>query len=137
MKVAIEDIVIRDRIRMDEGDIEALAQSISQIGLIQPIIISEEYELLSGYRRLHACKTLGWETIEVKIVTVGENPLKKIEWEYHENIGRKDLTEEEKQSYVQKRESLITPLQKGFWLKVKSLFIRLFSLFRRKKVPAE
>lgn len=137
MKVAIDDIVIRDRIRMDEGDIEELAQSISQIGLIQPIVISEEYELLSGYRRLHACKTLGWETIEVKIVTVGEDPLKKIEWEYHENIGRKELTEEEKQSYQQKRESLIKPTPKGFWLKIKAFFFRLLSAIRRKKVSLD
>ncbi|MBN1466068.1 ParB N-terminal domain-containing protein, partial [candidate division KSB1 bacterium] len=137
MKVAIDDIVIRDRIRMDEGDIEELAQSISQIGLIQPIVISEEYELLSGYRRLHACKTLGWETIEVKIVTVGENPLKKIEWEYHENIGRKELTEDEKQAYVHKRESLIKPTPKGFWLKIKAFFMRVLSSFRRKKVSVE
>ena len=49
------------------SDIETLAESIDHIGLIQPVVISENYELLSGYRRLHACKTLGWETIEVKI----------------------------------------------------------------------
>ncbi len=137
MKVAIDDIVIRDRIRMDEGDIEELARSIDQIGLIQPIVISEEYELLSGYRRLHACKTLGWETIEVKIVTVGENPLKKIDWEFHENIGRKELSEEEKRSYIRKRESLIKPTPKGFWLKIKEFFMRVFSLFRRKSASIE
>ena len=137
MKIAIDDIIIRDRIRMDEGDIKALAQSIEQLGLIQPIVISEDYELLSGYRRLHACKTLGWETIEVKIVTVGDNQLKRIDWEYHENLGRKDLTEEEKQSYIRKRESLVKPISKGFWASVKQFIERLLAFFKRSKTPSE
>jgi len=137
MKIAIDDIIIRDRIRMDEGDIDALAQSIDQIGLIQPVVISEDYELLSGYRRLHACKTLGWEAIEVKIVTVGEDELKRLDWEYHENMGRKDLTGEEKQSYAKKRESLIKPTPRGLWVRIKAFFARILLLFKKKKVTPE
>jgi len=132
MKVAIEDIKIKERLRMDEGDLEALAQSIDKIGLIQPIVISEEYELLSGYRRLHACKMLGWETIEVKLETIGDDALKRLDWEYHENLGRKNLTSEEEQAYFTKRETLLTPTQTSFWGKVKAFFARLFSIFRKK-----
>ncbi len=132
MKVAIEDIKIKDRIRMNEGDLGTLAQSIEKIGLIQPIVISEEYELLSGYRRLHACKMLGWETIDVKLVTVGEDDLKRLDWEYHENLGRKDLTNEEEQSYFTKREQMLNPTPSGFWKKVKAFFAKLFSLFKKK-----
>ncbi len=133
MKVAIEDIRIKERLRMDEGDLQALAQSIEKIGLIQPIIISEEYELLSGYRRLHACKMLGWETIEVKLVTVGDDELKRLDWEYHENLGRKDLTPEEQQAYVAKRESMLHPTPMSFWNKVKVFFAKILSIFKRKK----
>ncbi len=132
MKVAIEDIHIKERLRMDEGDLQTLAQSIEKIGLIQPVVISEEYELLSGYRRLHACKMLGWETIEVKLVTVGEDALKRLDWEYHENLGRKDLTPEEEQSYFSKRDAMLHPEPTSFWSTVKAFFARLFSIFRKK-----
>lgn len=132
MKVAIEDIRIKERLRTDEGDLQTLAQSIEKIGLIQPIVISEEYELLSGYRRLHACKMLGWETIEVKLVTVGDDELKRLDWEYHENLGRKDLTPEEEQTYVTKRESMLHPVPTSFWSKVKAFFAKIFSIFKRK-----
>lgn len=118
---------------MDEGELNALSKSIEQIGLIQPIVISEDYELLSGYRRLHACKMIGWDTIEVKIVKIGDDPVKRLDWEYHENIGRKDLTGEEQQAYSTKRQSLLNPEPKSFWAKVKDFFARLFSFFKRKK----
>lgn len=131
MKVAIEDIVIRDRIRLDEGELDALAKSIETIGLIQPIVISENYELLSGYRRLHACKMLGWETIEVKIVTIGDDVVKRLDWEYHENQGRKELTAEEQQAYLTKRASMLTPSTKGFWTKLKEFFLKIFSFLKR------
>ena len=132
MKVAIEDIRIKERLRMDEGDLETLAQSIEKIGLIQPVVISEEYELLSGYRRLHACKMLGWETIEVKLITVGDDELKRLDWEYHENLGRKDLTSDEEQAYFTKRESMMHPTPKSFWSTVKAFFVKLFSIFKKK-----
>jgi ParB family chromosome partitioning protein len=132
MKVAIEDIRIKERLRTDEGDLETLAQSIETMGLIQPIVISEEYELLSGYRRLHACKMLGWETIEVKLVTVGDDELKRLDWEYHENIGRKDLTPDEQQAYSSKREAMLHPTPTSFWSKVKAFFVKIFSIFKRK-----
>ena len=133
MKIAVNDIKILDRIRTDEGDIDVLAQSIEQIGLIQPIVISEEYELLSGFRRLQACKKLGWKTIEVKTITIGADDVRRIDWEYHENIGRKDLTEEEKQGYLEKRETLTKPIRIGFWQTIKNFIAKLFSFLGRKK----
>jgi ParB family chromosome partitioning protein len=50
------------------GDIEGLAASIAEIGLLHPITVDENGLLLAGARRLAACKQLGLETIEVRIV---------------------------------------------------------------------
>ncbi len=49
----------------DEG-IAELAASISQVGLIQPLVVrkmSDGYELIAGERRLRAVRSLGMETV--------------------------------------------------------------------------
>lgn len=65
---AIADIRIGERHRRDHGDLDQLAASIEDIGLLNPITINEDGLLLAGARRLAACKRLGWTTIAVNIV---------------------------------------------------------------------
>jgi ParB/RepB/Spo0J family partition protein len=49
------------------GSVEDLMVSIREKGLLQPIIVRDapnfNYELIAGFRRLKACKLLGWDTI--------------------------------------------------------------------------
>lgn len=50
----------------DDESIEELAQSISQVGLMQPLLVRQTdagYELIAGERRLRACKKLNMVTI--------------------------------------------------------------------------
>lgn len=61
--VAIHDIVVGDRYRKDLGDIEPLKRSITEIGLLHPVVVDGDYRLLVGGRRLEACKQLGMLTI--------------------------------------------------------------------------
>jgi ParB family chromosome partitioning protein len=70
--VPIDRIIIGERHRKDMGDIDGLAQSIADIGLINPITIDENRLLLAGARRLAACKQLGLEEVEVRIVRCGQ-----------------------------------------------------------------
>jgi ParB family chromosome partitioning protein len=65
---AIDEIKVGKRIRRDMGDIESLAQSINDLGLLTPILITPDNKLLAGERRLRACKKLGWTTIPVTVV---------------------------------------------------------------------
>jgi len=64
----IASIKIGDRIRKDMGDLAGLAESIEDLGLLNPIIVSPDGFLLSGERRLRAAKLLGWTKIPVTIV---------------------------------------------------------------------
>jgi ParB family chromosome partitioning protein len=64
----VADIKVGKRIRKDMGDIEGLAESIEDIGLLNPISVDEDGRLLAGARRLAACKRLGWKTIPVNVV---------------------------------------------------------------------
>lgn len=133
MIIPIKDIKISSRIRQDLGDLDTLAQSIKKMGLIHPVIISERYELLSGHRRLEACKSLGLETIEAKIVAIGDDDLTRIDWEYHENIGRKDLDVSETKRYAARREHYMMPKYKSIWSSILTFLKRLVFFWKKEK----
>jgi ParB family transcriptional regulator, chromosome partitioning protein len=63
--MAIADIKVGRRIRKDMGDIAGLAESIEDLGLLNPITVAADGRLLSGERRLRAAKLLGWTKIAV------------------------------------------------------------------------
>ncbi len=94
MKINIHDIIIPNRIRTEPGDLSALKNSIASVGLLNPIILTESYEILSGYRRYLACRELGWHEIDARIVELGDNKVQKLDLEYHENVGRLELSYE-------------------------------------------
>jgi ParB family transcriptional regulator, chromosome partitioning protein len=54
--------------RRDLGDLDQLAASIADVGLIHPIAIDSNGLLLAGARRLAAVKLLGWTEIAVTIL---------------------------------------------------------------------
>jgi ParB-like chromosome segregation protein Spo0J len=64
----IEDIIIGNRFRKDFGDIDSLAQSINETGLLQPVGITPDNKLIYGSRRIEAYKRLGRTEIPVIIV---------------------------------------------------------------------
>lgn len=91
----ISDIKIGQRVRDDYGDMESLAKSIQEHGLLHPIVVDLDYNLIAGCRRLLACERIGLKEIEAKVLeNVSEKELRVLELE--ENIRRKDLTELEK-----------------------------------------
>lgn len=91
MKVLISDVIIGERARATLGDIESLAGSIEEIGLLQPICIDENKMLVDGQRRIEACKLLGWKEIEANQVNIKSLLI----GEYDANMLRKDFTPSE------------------------------------------
>ncbi len=49
-KVKCEDIIIKDRYRKDLGNIDELMENIKSFGLLQPIGITKDNQLVFGYR---------------------------------------------------------------------------------------
>ncbi|MBS3099292.1 ParB N-terminal domain-containing protein [Candidatus Pacearchaeota archaeon] len=102
MEINIYEIRIRDRIRKELRDIDDLAESIKEIGLIQPIILTKDNELIAGHRRLLACKKLGSSKIEcVKINP--KDALHKLDMELAENAKRDDFNPIDLAEGLQKR----------------------------------
>lgn len=100
-KIAIDSIVVNDRIRKDFGDIEQLAGDIKENGLIQPIVVSKDLVLLCGERRLRACKKLGMTEVDA-VVKDASDAHQALVLEISENESRKPFTVSERLAYAAK-----------------------------------
>lgn len=98
VEMKISDIIIKDRLRdvQDDEYLEVLQENISQIGLIEPIIVDKNNVLIAGAHRLKASQNLGMETIKtlVQDIDVETNEDAKI-IEVCENLIRKNLSNKE------------------------------------------
>ena len=54
------------------SSIEELMESISEVGLLQPLIIDSQNQVISGNRRFESIKRLGWEVVEVNLIEVNK-----------------------------------------------------------------
>jgi ParB family chromosome partitioning protein len=99
----ISSILIGMRHRRDLGDVTGLAQSIREVGLLQPIVVTPAGQLIAGERRLAACKQLGW--LKISTTTIDMEQL--VFAERAENIDRKDFTLEERVAIGEEIEKLL------------------------------
>ena len=61
-----DQIKIGDRTRKELGNVNTLAKSIAEIGLLHPVVITLDNFLIAGERRIAAVKLLNWKTIPVR-----------------------------------------------------------------------
>lgn len=94
-EIAISDIIpnpTQPRTEFDEEALEELAESIRQLGLIQPITVKregEKYIIISGERRWRASQKAGLEVVPAYIREVDDTTLHAMA--LVENIQREDL----------------------------------------------
>ncbi len=130
MKVLIDDIIIKRRIRTAVGDLTYLMESISKFGLLNPITVTDKLELIAGYRRLEACKALGWKEIECNIMPAITN-FDRLLIEADENLTRKDLTISEIERYEDEKRYLQSRGLERIWLWFIRLYKRIKDWIRR------
>jgi ParB/RepB/Spo0J family partition protein len=96
-EVAVELIdVPRNPARRLLGDIQALAESMHDYGLQQPISVrsdGQRFKLTSGLRRLTAARLLGWTSIPAFVRSLSSDEAYLVD--LIENLQRKDLSPEE------------------------------------------
>ncbi len=90
------------RVKFDAGELEELAASIREHGIIQPLIVSPGrnggFVLIAGERRLQAAKLAGLQT--VPIITRQASDRQHLELALIENVQREDLNPlEEAEAY--------------------------------------
>lgn len=87
----ISQIKIGERHRKDMGDIAALAQSIQDVGLLQPVVVRPDNRLVAGARRIAAYKHLGHKEIPSVVVANLDETVRLLRAERDENTCRKDF----------------------------------------------
>jgi len=97
LEVPIEKIATnpqQPRHDFDEKELQELADSIKEHGIIQPLVVTkiapEQYELIAGERRLKAAKLAGLALVPV-IIREEAGEREKLELALVENIQRHDL----------------------------------------------
>ena len=93
----------------DDDDMEQLTESIRQQGVLNPIMVrpldTGEYEVISGHRRLHACKKAGIEMIPAFIYSMDRS--EAVVAMVDSNLHREKLLPSEKAfAYKMKLEAL-------------------------------
>ena len=64
----------------DQGDITTLANSIDQVGLLQPILlrpVGDKFEVVDGRRRFAAMMQLGWTVIPERAFAIAPEKAEK------------------------------------------------------------
>jgi ParB family chromosome partitioning protein len=80
------------RQRFDHAELEALAASIREHGVIQPVLVAETvhgYQLIAGERRVRAARLAGLDRIPAVIRVLGDSD--QLELALVENLQREDL----------------------------------------------
>ena len=78
------------------SSIEELMDSISEVGLLQPLIVDSNNQVISGNRRFESIKRLGWKEVEVEVKEVkkGEEELLLIHFNKQRIKSFKELINE-------------------------------------------
>lgn len=67
VNLAVDSVRVEGRYRREVGDVSGLAASIEAIGLLHPIVVTPDWKLVAGQRRLEACRALGWKRIPATV----------------------------------------------------------------------
>jgi ParB family chromosome partitioning protein len=130
MKIALDQITIKKRVRMQLGELQSLMDSLDARGLMNSVTVNSDYELIAGHRRLESARRLGWEMIEVQVVEAPDE-LGMLELELEENLHRLDFTDLELSQARARIEKLRNPgFLKRIWLALARLYKVIVSSLR-------
>lgn len=112
--LSLDRIVVGERLRqVDEAHAEAIAASMSEVGLMQAIEVRPTsdaltYTLVAGAHRLAAARSLGWADIPVSVVEIddAEARLREID----ENLFRRELSPFDRATFLAERKALYEEL---------------------------
>lgn len=106
------------------ADVDKLAASIKEVGLIQPItvrplvvmngIAEQGFQIVAGHHRVAACRALGWSEIDAVVIeSAGHLQAELVEID--ENLCRSELSAAQRSHYTKRRKQIweaLYPTQK-------------------------
>ena len=90
------------------GDVKELADSILELGMVNPVMVDQSYTLIAGLHRLEAMKLLGRTEIECTVSDLAG--LQAELAEIDENFIRKDLSDAEFRELLLRRKEIYESL---------------------------
>lgn len=91
MKIQVNEIQVREgRRELGTDHVRELADSIGELGLLNPVTVDKDHFLIAGLHRLEAVKLLGWLEIECTVSSL--EGLQAELAEIDENFVRNDLS---------------------------------------------
>lgn len=140
--LAIADIEanpFQPRSKFDESALEELAQSIRELGIIQPLTVrklsAKRYQLISGERRFRASQLAGLDEVPAYVRTADDQAM--LEMALVENIQRENLDPIEIAISYQRLIEEIGLTQEGLSEKVGKKRSTVTNYLRLLKLPAE
>lgn len=91
MKIRVDEIQVKEgRRELDGNHVRELADSIRELGLLNPITVDKDHFLIAGLHRLEAVKLLEWPEVECTVSSL--EGLRAELAEIDENIVRNDFS---------------------------------------------
>lgn len=91
MQIPVDEIQIKEgRRELNDDHVRELADSICELGLLNPITVDKDHTLIAGLHRLQAVKLLGWQSVECTVSSL--EGLQAELAEIDENFVRNDLS---------------------------------------------
>ncbi len=106
--VPLGDIVDRNSFRLELRNIDQLAASIADLGLLQPVVLRSTMEIVAGRRRVAAFQALGKETIPAIVVESLDDERNALLAEAEENTQREPFSPAEIILVVERLEPMLT-----------------------------
>ena len=133
VQIGVGDVIIRKRIRKNLGDLTLLMDSMRRHGLLNPIVVTRDRELVAGHRRLESARRLGWQRITASVID-SDQETTLLEVEIDENTQRKNLSTDELADAYVRLDRLKNPgLFKKLWRTLVAFFKRIFGKKNTKK----
>lgn len=122
----------------NDQELDALAESIRQHGVIQPVVVrrvGERFELISGERRLRAAIKAGWAAIPCLVRHADDRQVAEVA--IVENVQRKDLNPLEKAASFQRYLEQYQCTQEELASRIQMDRSTIANLIRLLELPAE
>ncbi len=107
--VPVDAVTVGERKRpLNLEKVSSLQASIAEIGLLQPIVVTDRYRLVAGRHRLEAARRLGWRTIPARVAPLDD--LRAELAEIDENLLRAELTFLQQGEHLARRSEILEVL---------------------------
>ena len=115
-KITLKNVIASNQPRpLVTAEVDKLAASIKEVGLIQPITVREAvvihgtaepgWQIIAGHHRVAACRALGWVEIDALVID-DVSHLQSELIEIDENLCRAELTASQRTGYTKRRKQI-------------------------------